>query len=228
MADPGAHLLDKMRLYGNPACLNTAKCLFTAAEKGVDIESHFVEINGKAKSAKIPRAAFALMPVLQDVDYVLCGTSAIMSYLDDKGFGPSLVHRNGVVRSVMYMYMQAASEFAQPAVTRLMGGKGNAGEVSEYFDVLESHLGTKTNPAMRGDYICGQFTLADVAWAAVANGCFLAKSGNIVESKSAVANWWGAVKSHPSTSKEKIKAYDILPTAKDISSNTLRGLTINA
>ena len=34
----GDKLASAMQLYGNPSCINTAKALQTAAEKGVDIE----------------------------------------------------------------------------------------------------------------------------------------------------------------------------------------------
>lgn len=225
----GAHLQDKMKLYGNPACLSTAKCLFEAAEKGVDIEPQFVDVNGGAKSAEITAMSpYGVLPILKDVDFVVIGTPAIMSYLDDKGFGPALVPRNGVVRAVQYMWMATASDLAQPAVAGLIKGDGDTAEVAKYFDDLESHLSSKSNPALRGDYICGAFSLADVSWAALANGCFLANAGDIVESRPAVKKWWGLIKSHPSTSKEKIKAYDVLPTAQDISGNTLRGVSINA
>ena len=37
-----------MQLYGNPSCINTAKALQTAAEKGVDIESHKIDSGEEA------------------------------------------------------------------------------------------------------------------------------------------------------------------------------------
>ena len=44
----GDKLASAMQLYGNPSCINTAKALQTAAEKGVDIEAH--KINSVTKS----------------------------------------------------------------------------------------------------------------------------------------------------------------------------------
>ncbi|MCG6864347.1 MAG: glutathione S-transferase family protein [Thiogranum sp.] len=224
----GDHLQDKMKIYGNPACLNTAKCLFTAAEKGIDVESHFVGPDGAGEAA----AAAAIsphgsLPVLRDVDFVVYGTNAIMSYLDDKGFGPSLVPRNAVVRTVMYQWIHIASELAQPAVASLMSGEGDTAVTSHWFDVLDAQL--KSKPAtLRGEYICGVFSLADIHWAALAQGCFLCNAGDIIESRPAVKAWWGLIKAHPSTSKEKIKAYDVLPTSNDINGNNLRDIHINA
>lgn len=224
----GDHLQDKMKLYGNPACLNTAKVLFTAAEKGVDLDSYFVSPDGGGEAA----AAMAIsphgsLPVVRDVDFVVYGTQAIMSYLDDKGFGPSLVPRNGVVRAVQYQWIHIAQDLAQPAVAALIQGDGDAAMVSHWFDTLAKHLQTKPT-SLRGEYICGAFSLADIHWAALAHGCVLANAGDIVDSRPAVKSWWGLIKSHPSTSKEKIRAYDVLPTVTDIKGNNLRGIQINA
>jgi len=224
----GDHLQDKMKFYGNPNCLNSAKCLFTAAEKGVDIESHYVGLDGEGDAAEAAAISpHGSLPVIRDVDFVVYGTNAIMSFLDDKGFGPSLVPRNATVRTIMYQWIHIASDLAQPDVMKLMSGGGDTAIVSHWFDAFESHLQSKPT-SLRGDYLCGAFSLADIHWAALAQGCFLADAGDIIESRPMVSKWWGMIKSHPSTSKEKIKAYDVLPTANDIQGNNLRDIQINA
>lgn len=224
----GDHLQDKIKIYGNPACLNTAKCLFTAAEKGVDLDACYVGPDGQGDSAAAAAVSpHGSLPAIKDVDFTLYGTGAIMSYLDDKGFGPSLVPRNGVVRAVMYQWIHIAADLAQSDVAALMAGNGDTAMVSHWFDVLDAHLQAKDR-TLRGEYICGAFSLADIHWAALAQGCFLANAGDIVDSRPAVKTWWGLIKAHPSTSKEKIKAYDVLPTASDIQGNNLRDIRINA
>jgi glutathione S-transferase len=224
----GDHLQDKMKFYGNPSCLNTAKCLFMAAEKGVDIESHYIGADGTgdmaAASEISPHGSY---PVIRDVDFVVYGINAIMSFLDDKGFGPSLVPRKSINRTTMYQWIHIANDLAQPNVADLVAGNGDKAMVSHWFDALESQLKTK-NASLRGDYICGEFSMADIHWAALAQGCHLAGVGDIIESRPAVSRWWQLIKAHPSTSKEKIKAYDVLPTSVDIKGNNLRDIQINA
>ena len=87
----GDKLASAMQLYGNVSCINTAKALQTAAEKGVDIETHDIKSGEEAGDISPLYSA----PVLKDLDNVVYGPNAIISYLDDKGFGPSLVPRNG-------------------------------------------------------------------------------------------------------------------------------------
>ena len=48
-----------------------------------------VLINGMDDSDFLAKSPYGIGPVLQDIDYIVYGTTAVMSYLDDKGFGPS-------------------------------------------------------------------------------------------------------------------------------------------
>ena len=41
----GDKLASAMQLYGNPSCIDTAKCLQTAGEKGVDIEAMLINLS---------------------------------------------------------------------------------------------------------------------------------------------------------------------------------------
>ena len=224
----GDHLQDKMKFYGNPSCLDTAKCLFMAAEKGVDIESHYIGADGEGDAADAAtNSPHGSYPVIRDVDFSVYGINAIMSFLDDKGFGPSLVPRKSVNRTTMYQWIHIASDLAQQNVADLVAGSGVKAMVTHWMDVLGEHLASK-NASLRGDYICGEFSMADIHWAALAQGCYLAGAGDIIENNPTVSKWWGLIKAHPSTSKEKIKAYDVLPTKGDIQGNNLRGIQINA
>ncbi len=223
----GDHLKQKMKLYGHPGCINTGKVLFTAAEKGVDVESHTVDPSAGELPAEVRELSpFGSLPVLVDVDFVVYGTPAIMSYLDDKGFGPSLLPRNGVVRAINYQWSYIATEYAQPQLAALMSGDGDKQVISKAFDALNEQLQTN-NPICRGDYICGAFTLADIHWGAVAHCCELVNAADMISARPAVKTWWGKVKTHPSTSKEKIVAYDVLPTAADVQNGKLRDIQIN-
>lgn len=224
----GDRLKTKMNLFGHPGCINTTKCIFTAAEKGVDIESHFVDPASGADSDEIRALSpFGAVPVLKDQEMVIYGTPAIMSYLDDKGFGPSLLPRNGVVRAINYQWSYIATDHVQPQVTALLSGDGDRDEITVGFNALAQQLQTR-QPQTRGDYICGNFSLVDVHWAAVAHGCHLAGAEELVTNDAAVKQWWDLIKSHPSTSKEKLCAYEALPTLSDIENNTLKDLSINA
>ena len=221
----GDKLATGMQLFGNPSCINTAKCLQTAGEKGIDIES--VTINSAEEvSDKSPLNS---APVLKDLDNIVYGPNAILSYLDDKGFGPSLVPRNGVIRAIMYQYAHIATDYVQmEAYGLLTGSGGNMDIINKSFDLVENILSNPPDPKLKkGVYICGEFTLADIHWMACVNA--LEISGNdVISPRPEVSAWYDAVKGHPSTSKEAIVPYTCLPTKEDVDSGTLRDVGINS
>jgi glutathione S-transferase len=219
-----------MQLYGISENADTLKCLLTAAEKGVDIESKPVGGTNIGVDAAEYRAMspFGTVPCLRDMDFVLCGTIAILSYLDDKGFGPSLVPRNGVARALHYQWIHIACATVAPEVEKLLAGNKDdqaVGVLGAAFDALDNQLRTKR---YRGDFIVGDFTLADIHWAPYAHFCELTGYGDLISSRDAVNNWWQKVKQHKSTSKENYVAYTVLPSLDEVKGNQLRSVNINA
>ena len=221
----GDHLNSKMKLYGVPSDPGTIKCLLTAGEKGVDVES--IAVSDASTQEISSMSPFGTVPCLRDIDFTLCGTPAIMSYLDDKGFGPSLVPRNGLIRALHYQCIHIANETAGPAVTQLLTCEEVDQAVATLgaaFDVLNNTL---KNKKQRGDFLVGEFSLADLHWAPIANACIISGHADLIETRDAVSSWWEKVKAHKSTSKEDYVASVILPTMDEINNNQLRSITIN-
>jgi len=221
----GDKLATGMQLIGSPSCINTAKCLQTAGEKGIDIESVTIS-SAEEVSDKSPLNS---APVLKDLDNIVYGPNAILSYLDDKGFGPSLVPRNGVIRAIMYQYAHIATDYVQmEAYGLLTGSGGNMDIINKSFDLVENILSNPPDPKLKkGVYICGEFTLADIHWMACVNALEISGT-DVISSRAEVSTWYEAVKNHPSTSKEAIVPYTCLPTKEDIDSSTLRDVGINS
>ena len=217
----GDHLRSRMVLYGHPKCMETAKCLQMAAEKGVDIETKVVDIDGGGLDSSEVRSLSPLgvAPILKDVDFIVYGTWSALSYLDDKGFGPSLVLRNVVFRALMYQWIGLATNVAQPRIL----ADDTAG-ISEVLSRLNYQI---TNPPKKGDYVCGDFSMADVHWSACINMLMIKGHGNLVSQNGKVQEWFNKVKQHPSTSKENIIPFTAVPTSEDMQNGVLRGISIN-
>lgn len=222
----GDHLSDVKVLWGVAGCPNTSKILLTAAEKGVDIDGRSVDVNSEVEMNEIKKhSPFGSVPVLKDVDFYIYGTEAIMSYLDDKGFGNSLVPRNGVARAINYQWAHIASTSFAPAVASLTGGDDSAMEaVKAGLAALEAQLNAKTK---RGDYVVGEFSLADIHWAPSVHALCLYNNESLIDSLPGVKAWWGHMKVRKSMSKENYVAYTVLPSLDEIRSNTLRSVSIN-
>jgi glutathione S-transferase len=225
----GDHLSTKMQLFGVAGDPDTLKCLMTAGEKGVDIESRAIGESALSADSQEFRSMspFGTTPCLKDVDFVLCGTLTIMSYLNDKGFGPSLIPRNGVARAIHYQWSEMTTQHVAPHVAKLARGENDDTTLSALaaaFDALENQL---QNKRYRGDFIVGEFSLADLHWAPYVHRCELSGHSALITARAAVNNWWQMVKSHKSTSKEDFLAYSVLPTQAEINTNTIRSVTIN-
>ena len=216
----GDKLKSRMVIYGHPSCINTAKCFQTAAEKGVDVEAKVIDPDGNREDPEFRSVSpLGELPALRDVKCTVYGTLAVMSYLDDKGFGPSLVPRNGVHRALMYQWITVAMAIAQGKIVN-----GDVAGLATALDALDRQI---ANPPVKGDFICGNFSLADIHWTACANMLYIKGHGDVISAKPAIIGWFEKVKVHPSTSKENIIPFTAVPTADDIQGGQLRNISIN-
>jgi len=212
----GDHLRDVMDLYGSPACPHTNAVMIAAGEKGVDVNCHAETDWGPSGSVR-GMSPLGIGPILKDRSATNYGLISCLSYLDDKGFGPSLVHRNGVTRARMFQEMGVAAQC----------NVSDDASLAAALDVLDTTLGTDLGN-MKGDYVCGQYTLADACWAGICQVAMNMGKGSTISSRSRVNTWFAAVQSHPSTSKEAINPFSCMATKADHDAGTMREIRVNA
>jgi len=225
----GDHLADVKVLYGVAGCPQTSKCLFVAAEKGIDIDGRALDVNSASDMAQIKSGSpFDMLPVLKDVDFYVYGTEAILSYLDDKGFGNSLVPRNGVARAQQYQWIGVAQHVFAPEVKKISDGNSDSAALENVKSILAKLEEQLKNKPQRGDYIVGDLTLADIHWAPYIHSCCLYGNEALIDALPAVKKWWSHMKVRKSTSKENYVAYTVLPSLDEIRNNIVRSVSINA
>ena len=212
----GDHLREALDLYGSPACPHTNACMLAAGEKGIDMDCH-AETDWSPSGAVRGMSPLGIGPVLKDRTQTNYGLISCLSYIDDKGFGPSLIARNGTVRARMYQEMGVAAQC----------NVGDDSSLASALDVLDTTLGTDAGN-MKGDYVCGQFTLADACWAGVCQVAMNMGKGAAISSRSRVNTWFAAVQSHPSTSKEAINPFSCMATKADHDAGSMREIRVNA
>jgi glutathione S-transferase len=212
----GDHLREALDLYGSPACPHTNACMLAAGEKGIDMDCH-AETDWSPSGSIRGMSPLGIGPVLKDRTQTNYGLISCLSYIDDKGFGPSLVARNGTVRARMWQEMGVAAQC----------NVGDDASLASALDVLDTTLGTDAGN-MKGDYVCGQFTLADVCWAGVCQVAMNMGKGAAISSRSRVNTWFAAVQSHPSTSKEAINPFSCMATKADHDAGNMREVRVNA
>ncbi|MRW93440.1 glutathione S-transferase family protein [Duganella sp. FT80W] len=164
-----------MRLYHHPASSSSRRVTLAALHMGTPLE--LTEVNLMSQE---DRRRLVLLnpnnkvPVLQDGDFTLWESCAIMQYLADRTHGQTLYPDNILIRADINRWMLwTAQHFAPPlgviVYERIWKGlTGNGGpdeqaiaragqQVAQFAAVLEQHLAGR-------DWIVGeQLTLADLA-----------------------------------------------------------------
>jgi glutathione S-transferase len=171
--------MSDLKIYGNRGS-RTARCLWLAAELGLDFEQ--IEVNGprEGKSeAHLARNPMGAVPVIDDAGFLLWESMAINLYLVRKHGGPLAPADASEDARAMQWSFWVMSE-CETWMLRLMfhGSREepDTGEVEKAMGKLERPLAALEGSLHGRDYLLGdRFTVADVN---VASVFAWAKEGN--------------------------------------------------
>lgn len=203
----------KLTVFGHPMSTCTRKVLTTLVEKGQAYDFTMVDImKGEAKKPEyLARHPFGVVPLLQDGDFELYESRAIMRYLDARASGPALTPANLQDRGRMEQFISIEhSYFSGPAMRIVfqnlfipMGGgtpsqeiidKARA-ELARPLGVLDKALGQRA-------YLAGDdFSLAEITYMPYIEYLFAAKAGDLITDHAHVAAWWSRISERASWQK---------------------------
>jgi glutathione S-transferase len=165
-----------MKLYSGPLSLFSGKVRIALAEKGLSYELVSVPFTRAGYQPKHPVVAAvnpkAQVPVLEDGELMLCDSTLILEYLEDRHPAPPLYPADPVGRARCRQLEAAADEILFPSVFELItevfykpdaasrdAGRiaRAAGAVARHYDGLEERLGERP-------WLCGDFTVADIGY----------------------------------------------------------------
>jgi glutathione S-transferase len=167
-----------MRLYHHPVSSNARRVMLAAIHMGTPLETTEVNLMDPADRRRLEELnPNSKVPVLQDGDFVLWESCAIMQYLAERTYGQTLYPDNVVRRADINRWMFWACQHFSPALSIIVweniwkGLTGNGGpdpvevargaeEVKQFATVLDNHL------AGRQWVVGDSLTLADFALAA--------------------------------------------------------------
>ncbi|WP_437979594.1 glutathione S-transferase family protein [Sorangium sp. So ce117] len=198
-----------MKIYGHPMSTCTRKVLTVLAEKGQEAQFVLVDLTKGAhkQPEHLARHPFGVIPVLEDEDFTLYESRAIMRYLDHKLPGASLTPTELRARALMDQWLSVEqSYFATPAVKIVfqrvflpMQGKpgdeaivdASKAEVSKALDVVEKALAGH-------EYLAGSsYSLADISWMPYLQCLVVSKLGELITDRPNVAAWWKRISERP-------------------------------
>ena len=168
-----------LKLYSGPLSLFTAKVRIALAEKGLDYDR--IEVGWSLADRYLPHhpEVVALnpkceVPALVDGDVVICDSSLILEYLQDRHPEPRLYPDEGEARARCRQLEQAADEILFPAVWSLIDevfypkpdDERDAARIEEARQAIASFQAELDKTLAERDYLCGEFSVADI-------GCYV-------------------------------------------------------
>ena len=169
------------------------KCIFLASYRKIPVEIEWGEPSSldDKMSESLNMSNLNRYPSIKDGDFTVCGEGAVMTYLNIKGRTPTIHPRKARVLAMQQYWIQ------------VLKTKCSA---PENYDAIFSQL----DKALENQkYIVGEFSLADIHWAASFKA--LEQSGTVIDidKYQNVSNWVSRMKSEiPSfeSDKEKVAA----------------------
>ena len=202
-----------MKIFGSPTSTCTRKVMLTLNEKGIPFSMEVINIakSEQKQPSHLRRQPFGVVPVLQDDDFEMYESHAIMHYIDKKIIENALAPLDPKALGRMEQWISVAqSYFTHPAVVLVkelyfgpMQGKvvdqqavsDAKDKVAHALDVMEKNL--SVHPYM----VANDFTLADVTWMPYIEYLFPASMGQLVTERPTVNAWWEKVRNRPAWQK---------------------------
>ncbi|MEQ1501833.1 MAG: glutathione S-transferase C-terminal domain-containing protein [Myxococcota bacterium] len=225
-----------MRLYGHPWSINTRKALVVLAEKGHEAELVYVDIphGGQRLPEHVARHPFGKLPVLDDGDFRVYETAAVLQYLDALLPGPSLAPSDARARARALQWDRVQQSYFEPHAhplivhaqfSRVLGFPGDpaiidAGRAAMQpaLDVIDRHL--RTAAYLTGD----DFGLADVTWMPYLDYLTAIGEGEAVAGgRPGLAAWWDRISRRPSwqaVARSGLQPYQAGATADGIAAQS--------
>lgn len=195
-----------LKLYDFPMSPRARKVRIVLAEKGLQYEKVTVDITkGEQKKPEFLAVnPYGKVPALQDDGLAVYESTIIMEYLNDKYPTPPLLPADPGQRARARVFMHYADNPYDSALASLVGEtffkpKGQADQavidkakqdLNACFERLERELGNN-------DYLVGEFTLADIGYAAWAP-LFAPLQVEVPKHCSRVNAWLNRLKDRPS------------------------------
>ncbi|MCG6864344.1 MAG: glutathione S-transferase family protein [Thiogranum sp.] len=219
-------------LKGFPGNLDTCKCLYMAAEKGVRIQTDLLDMTGHEEDGAAFRklSPFGKVPCLSEGDLVISGAAAILPYIDIRGAGQSLTPRKAARLGEQNFWIEVGQQRLLPFINILleeqvlksMSDPGYTadearidtaiGEIDLTFLLADQHLQGR-------EYFAGDYSFAEIHWAPYTHFCDTTGHGGLIARRPNLKQWLDRIKARSNGAR---RTYDALPGLEQIRGKELR------
>ncbi|WP_370309644.1 glutathione S-transferase family protein [Sphingobium abikonense] len=197
-----------MIIHGARVSPFVRKVLVFAAEKGIEAEVRMAGF-GRGDPGYLEGSPFGKIPALEDGDFLLCDSTAIITYMDALRPEPNLIPTEARARARTIWFEEFGDTIAQQAGQKIFfnravakrlkrepdlvaADRAEAEEMPKIYDYLEEMLPES------GWLVEDRFTLADLAAACPIINVGYCSDGLDAGRWPRVAAWLAAVKARPS------------------------------
>lgn len=154
-----AKIVQTTKLVCSPNEISSYKCVFLANYRKLPIEIEWETPSALDEeiSASLNLSNLERYPCLMDGDFTVCGENAVLSYLNIKGQAPSIHPRKARVLATQQYWIQVLTKKFMPLISHETDKKA---AIETVLNLLNEALENKK-------HIVGEFSLADIHWAAV-------------------------------------------------------------
>jgi glutathione S-transferase len=161
-----------MKVYGFPLSPFVRKVAVAAREKGIDFE--WEPSNPAQPSEEFLKASpFGKIPAMADGDFTLADSTAIVTYLDAKYPGPSLIPSEAKAAARAIWFEEVADTVLIPAAVPIVvnrflrpvifGTEGNEEEAKAAEEAVKRPLGYLEGELGEDGWLDGDFSVGDIA-----------------------------------------------------------------
>lgn len=184
------------------------KVIVYAAEKGIDVEVQPAGF-GRGAEGYFKGSPFGKIPALEDGDFLLCDSTAIITYMDALRPGTEMIPAEPKARARTIWYEEFGDTVVQPAGAKIFFNRVVARALKAPQDLVAADKAEADEMPRLYDYIEGvlpdsgwlvedRFTLADLAAACPIINVAYCSDGLDAARWPKVAAWVDAVKARPS------------------------------
>jgi len=174
------------KLVCNAADFGSYKCLFLASYRklSVDVEWEESSAHDEKMSESLRLTGPDRFPCIEDGDFIVNGTGAVLTYLNIKGRAPTIHPRKARVLAMQQYWIQVLKRKFEPLLSDI---SNNLKEATTVLEALDENLADKNS-------IVGEFSLADIHWSAVFKVLENGGQSGIFENHKNINNWLARMK----------------------------------
>ena len=195
-----------MKVFGLPLSPFVRKVHIAAAEKGIAIET--VPVDPRNPSPEFLAASpFRKIPALQDGDFLLADSTAILTYFEALQPAPALLPADPQARARAIWFEEVADTVLQPAAVKLvfnrfvapkvLGRPGDEEAATQGEKELAPKLEWLEGEVPDEGFLAGDYSVGDIAVASLLRTLSFVGSGCDAAARPRTAAWFARVTERP-------------------------------